>query len=247
MQEPISRRSVLQVGSLTLVALVAGCSGDDVADTDAASHAADAVDPNAIDCVVIPSQQTGPFYINTEQTRRDVTEGLPGAKMVVRMQLVDAAQCLPLAGLPVDIWSASAEGLYSGVDNSIVRGGGRDTQGETFMRGRQVADEGGVVVFETLYPGWYQVTSPHFHFTAPFDEESSFTWQLFLDDAFSDEVYTTVAPYDERGVHPNRTEDRNVPSELVITPTGTPAEPVIDLVVGVDLENLSDPAPEFEA
>ena len=246
MPEPMSRRSVIQAGSLTLVALVAGCSGDDLAETDAASHSADAVDPDAIDCIVTPDQQTGPFYVNAE-TRRDVTEGMPGAKMVVRMQLVDAAQCLPLAGLPVDIWSASAEGLYSGVDNSIVRRGGEDTQGETFMRGRQVTDDSGVVVFETLFPGWYEVTSPHFHFTAPFDEESSFTWQLYLDDTFSDTVYTTVAPYDERGVHPNRTDDRNVPSELVITPTGTPVEPMIDLVVGIDLDDLSGPPPEFEA
>lgn len=197
------------------------------------------------DCTVYPAFTDGPFYVSARDlVRSDVTEQREGAPTFIRIQLADATSCEPLGGLPVDIWSASAEGLYSGVDNSIAIPDGLDTQGTTYMRGRQVTDSQGIIEFETLYPGWYPVTPPHYHFTAPFDEERSFTWQFFLDDDFSDAVYTTVSPYSERGVHPVRVGSDRVDAAAVITPTGSVERPVIDMVVGIDLDSLGRPAAE---
>lgn len=173
------------------------------------------------------------------QTREPIT---------LRFTLVDAATCEPLAGLPVDVWSASPTGAYSGVDNAVVVDGEPDTTGETFLRGRQIADAAGRIEFATLYPGWYPVTAPHFHFTAPFDDERSFTWQFFLDDGFSDEVYSTVEPYAQRGPHPVRVDSdgRSIDPSIVVVPTGPPAEPTIERVVAIDLEALTRRPDEYE-
>jgi protocatechuate 3,4-dioxygenase beta subunit len=67
-----------------------------------------------------------------------------------------------------------------------------DTTGEDWLRGYQVADADGRVVFRTIYPGWYQGRTIHIHFkirpepggTRGFD----FTSQLYFDDALSDAV-----------------------------------------------------------
>lgn len=201
-------------------------------------------------CEVTPTYQDGPFYVNTLKLgleRRDVTEGLAGAPLLVRLTLIDARTCAPLSDLAVDIWSASPRGLYSGVDNSLVLRGGADTQGETYMRGHQFSDEAGEVLFESLFPGWYEVTPPHIHFTIPFPDGKGYTWQFFLTDDFSERVYTTVEPYKQRGAHPTRTSGvRRAYDALILTPTGPPHAPVIDAVVGIDMENLEKRADEFQ-
>lgn len=201
-------------------------------------------------CEVTPTYQDGPFYVNTLKLgleRRDVTEGLAGAPFRIRLVLIDARTCEPLEDLAVDIWSASPEGLYSGVDNSLVLRGGPDTQGETYMRGHQFSDENGEVIFESLYPGWYEITPPHIHFTIPFPDGKGYTWQFFLTDDFSERVYTSVEPYKQRGAHPTRTSRvRRAYDALILTPTGTPEAPMIDAVVGIDMENLERRADEFQ-
>ncbi len=203
-------------------------------------------------CTVTPTFQEGPFYVNTLTAglkRRDVTEGMRGAPMLVRMTLLESQTCRPCANLPVDIWSTSPMGLYSAVDNSIVLRGGEDTTGTTYMRGHQFTDGDGVVEFETLFPGWYEVTPPHLHFTTQLPGERAYTWQFFIDDAFAEEVYTTVEPYAARGVHPVRTDSRTgyVRDALTVTPTGTATSPIIDVVVGIDMEALLERADEYDS
>lgn len=70
------------------------------------------------------------------------------------IQVVDVS-CQPLVGARVDIWHCAAQGNYSGYANQ-GSDGTRDTSGETFLRGTQLADERGIVTFRTIYPGWYR-------------------------------------------------------------------------------------------
>ena len=57
-----------------------------------------------VDCVRTPSQTEGPYYFDTGELRRDITEGLPGAPLLVSLRFVDADTCEPVAGATVDIW-----------------------------------------------------------------------------------------------------------------------------------------------
>ncbi|MEM9488622.1 MAG: protocatechuate dioxygenase [Myxococcota bacterium] len=240
-----TRREVLKYGSATAVVLVVGCGSSDDPEPGGSPDAGPVGDGGStVDCTVTPEYTEGPLYVNTGDVRRDITEGLPGAAMMVRLILVDAVTCQPLSGLAVDLWHASPEGLYSGVDNGILVPGAPDTAGETYMRGRQITDDAGQLSFETVYPGWYPIVPPHLHFTAPFGDGTAFTWQFFLDDAFSDQVYTTVAPYDTRGTHPVRTEGS--PPDLILRPDGSPNAPIIDRVVGIDLSALGPVACEYD-
>jgi protocatechuate 3,4-dioxygenase beta subunit len=145
-------------------------------------------------CVITPEVTEGPFYFDPALERRDITEGRPGLPTTVRLQVVDAT-CQPISGARVDIWHADATGLYSGYSQP----GGVSTEGETFMRGTQFADASGIVEFQTVYPGWYRGRTTHIHFKVFVDQTSVLTGQIFFPDEVSDQVYSTIAPYNERG------------------------------------------------
>ena len=113
----------------------------------------------------------------------------------------------------------------------------------TYLRGRQVSAPDGEVRFDTVFPGWYRPRPPHLHFTAPFGDQA-FTWQFFIEDAFCDDLYEAVAPYDTRGVHPRRTADF-APEGLIVVPAGTSRQLTLDIDVTIDRTNLSRPAREF--
>src|SRR5207248_236626 len=108
--------------------------------------------------------------------------------------------CTPLKGAYVDVWHCDALGVYSDVQ------GGRGSSGTTgtkFLRGYQVTDANGIAEFLTIYPGWYQGRTVHIHFKIRTDPDSrqgyDFTSQLYFDDAFSDQIFASQAPYNTRG------------------------------------------------
>lgn len=147
-------------------------------------------------CAITPEVTEGPFYFDPKLERADVTEGKKGVALTVRLQVVDAT-CRPLAGARVDIWHCDAQGAYSGYPG---QGDGRDvdTSGQTFLRGWQKTDASGIVSFATIYPGWYHGRTTHIHFKVFPDENSVMTGQLFFPDSVSDQIFTTVAPYNDR-------------------------------------------------
>jgi protocatechuate 3,4-dioxygenase beta subunit len=145
-------------------------------------------------CVITPEVTEGPYYFDPALERSDITEGRPGLATTVRLQVVDAT-CQPIPGARVDIWHADATGLYSGFSQS----GSTSTEGQTFMRGTQFADASGIVEFQTVYPGWYRGRTTHIHFKVFLDETNVLTGQIFFPDEISNQVYATVAPYNERG------------------------------------------------
>jgi len=148
-------------------------------------------------CLLTPQAIEGPYYFDPKLVRSDVTEARPGVPLRLRLQVVEARNCAPLKNARVNIWHADATGHYSGYD---LQGDDRNvsTKGQTFLRGTQLSDETGLVIFRTLYPGWYEGRTPHIHFRAFIDDRSVLTGQLYFVDALSEFIYSNVAPYNIR-------------------------------------------------
>ena len=97
----------------------------------------------ALDCVVVPEMTEGPFFVDEKLERSDltagtsepfVTKGLPLLLGIGVFQIKGMA-CAPLVGCQVDVWHASAEGVYS--DERSGRIQEKDTVGEKYLRGYQ--------------------------------------------------------------------------------------------------------------
>ncbi|MFL6038369.1 MAG: intradiol ring-cleavage dioxygenase [Gaiellaceae bacterium] len=178
----ITRRdSLIRLGGFALTAL--GVAGLEARETDAA----------AVSCVLTPEQTDGPYYIAGEKLRRNITDGRPGAPLVLRTFVVDASTCKPIRNAAVDIWHADAAGIYSGF--------GAGASNRTFMRGIQRTNAKGLAEFRTVYPGWYQGRTVHIHVKVHVGGNVAHTGQLYFSDALTGRVYVR-APYSAR---PNRT------------------------------------------
>ena len=62
--------------------------------------------------------------------------------------VANVASCKPVKNAAVDIWHASAGGVYSDEQQN-------GTVGQTFLRGVQKTNANGIATFTTIYPGWY--------------------------------------------------------------------------------------------
>jgi protocatechuate 3,4-dioxygenase beta subunit len=153
--------------------------------------------PGAGACILTPEVTEGPFYFDPKLERSDVTEGRHGVPMGLLMQVVEASNCMPIAGARVDVWHCDAIGHYSGEEG---QGDGQDvsTVGETFLRGHQLTSDAGEVLFATIYPGWYRGRTPHIHFKVLLGETELVTGQIYFPDALSEYIYVNVAPYNTR-------------------------------------------------
>ncbi|WP_425147256.1 intradiol ring-cleavage dioxygenase [Deinococcus sp.] len=160
-------------------------------------------------CVVRPAQTEGPYFVDEKLNRRDVRSDPASGKIEAGVPLtlgflvtqVGAGGCKPLPGVQVDIWHTNALGHYSDI-------GGEGTKGQKFLRGYQMTDAQGVATFQTIYPGWYNGRTVHIHFKLR-RGNSTFTSQLFFDEALSDKVYTQ-APYNTRGARTTRNAQDNI-------------------------------------
>jgi len=181
--EKVTRRgSLVGFGGFVL-----GLLGWKAADSSAEPSA---VATGAVSCVLAPEQTEGPYYIAGEKLRRNITEGRPGAPMVLRTFVVDASTCRPIRNAAVDIWHADAAGVYSGF--------GAGASNRTFMRGIQRTNAKGLAQFRTVYPGWYQGRTVHIHVKVHISSNVVHTGQLYFPDSMTDAVYRR-APYSARG------------------------------------------------
>jgi protocatechuate 3,4-dioxygenase beta subunit len=182
------RGSLLKLGGLVAGAI--GVGGLESPPSEGAGPAA--VASGAVSCVLTPEQTEGPYYIANEAVRRNITEGHPGAPMLLRAFVVNASTCKPIKGGAVDIWHADASGVYSGF--------GQGASSRTFMRGIQRTNAKGLATFRTVYPGWYQGRTVHVHVKVHLGGNVVHTGQLYFPDAVTDAVYRRT-PYSSR---PNR-------------------------------------------
>lgn len=202
------RRALTLLGGAGLAAVVAACSRASVAPDEPAT-AGDAGTGSApgpaaggqADCVLTPETTEGPFFLDLDMVRSDITEGRPGTPLTVNLTVVDADTCMPRKDAAVDIWHADASGEYSGV--------GGAPRSSTFLRGVQITDAEGRAKFETIYPGWYRGRAVHIHTKVSAGGNEVHTGQLFFPDDISSGVYEE-APYTTRGEMDTTNEDDGI-------------------------------------
>jgi protocatechuate 3,4-dioxygenase beta subunit len=185
---PLTRKAWLGTAALTALG-VAGLGRP--RGTDAAT----------VSCILTPEQTEGPYYIAGEKLRRNITDGRPGAAMLLRTTVVDATTCRPIRNAAVDIWHADATGVYSGF--------GSGAASRTFMRGIQRTNAKGLAEFRTVYPGWYQGRTVHIHVKVHVGGNVVHTGQLYFSDALTDKAYRQP-PYDSRPGRTTRNADDTI-------------------------------------
>ena len=191
------RSSLLRLGGLVGGAL--GVGAWKVAESEGAGPAG--VASGAVKCVLTPEQTEGPYYIDGEKLRRNITEGRPGTPLLLRAFVVNAATCRAIKGATVDIWHADAGGVYSGF--------GQGSGNRTFMRGLQKTNAKGLALFRTVYPGWYQGRTVHIHVKVHLGGNVVHTGQLYFPDSLTDAVYRK-APYAARGARDVRNANDSI-------------------------------------
>ncbi|KAH7091822.1 aromatic compound dioxygenase [Auriculariales sp. MPI-PUGE-AT-0066] len=124
------------------------------------------VSPLAL-CTMVGQTTEGPYYINNELFRTNVTDGQAGVPLKLHLTIMDVATCAILPSAFVEIWSANATGYYrpfDGADKAGSGGGGRNaTDNLTFQRGVAQANANGEVTINANVPGWYTGRAVHIH------------------------------------------------------------------------------------
>jgi protocatechuate 3,4-dioxygenase beta subunit len=64
-------------------------------------------------CSLTPELTVGPYYVDYELMRRNIREGKPGIPLDLKIAILHARTCAPLAGAAVDLWHCDALGIYS--------------------------------------------------------------------------------------------------------------------------------------
>lgn len=115
-------------------------------------------------CILQPEVTQGPYYVDGELIRENLTESQAGVPLYLDIQFLDTSSCEPVTAVYVDLWHCNATGVYSGVSAS-GNGNANDTSNidATFLRGLQQTDVNGVVQFETIVPGHYTGRTNHIH------------------------------------------------------------------------------------
>lgn len=125
----LTRRKVVVAGGAAVAAV--GVGGTLAATANAgqsgkgAGASASASSTSAETCYKLTSETTeGPYYIDADKLRTDITEDKEGIPLALRIKVIDAETCKPLKNVAVDIWHCDALGIYSGYEASSTGGGG---------------------------------------------------------------------------------------------------------------------------
>jgi len=188
MDPRLTRRGLMAASAAAGAYVLLGCGDDDTPPPPKPSGTTSASTSTSADCTLTPEQTEGPYYVDNNLIRADITDGKQGAPLDLRLTVLDAGSCEPIQNATVEIWHCDAEGAYSGV------------QGESgdFLRGGQRSGRDGQVTFKTIYPGWYQGRATHIHVKVHVSGQEVHTGQLYFDDSVNRSVYSR-APYDSRG------------------------------------------------
>ncbi|MFI5963787.1 intradiol ring-cleavage dioxygenase [Streptomyces asoensis] len=197
---PLARRAVLAAGGATAAALAVGAAaGHEAPPVDTAGTAPVAA---AAVCTLTREMTEGPYYLDGQYVRADITEGKPGIPLKLALTVVDAGTCAPLPKALVEIWQADHLGEYSGF---VGANGHSEPDDGTFLRGGVLTDASGVANITTIYPGWYRGRCIHIHVKVHTDvtltSNGSFTGgrELHTGQLYFSETITTrvsrLAPY----------------------------------------------------
>ncbi len=173
--------------------------------------------PSLIEIEGTPQQIEGPYFVDNMPNRSDIRsepsdgslqEGIPlhiafHVYNVTSNNANGENTCIPLGGAKVDLWHANPQGVYSGVDQA-------GTGGLEYLRGYQTTDENGTVMFDTVYPGWYEGRAIHIHlkvrdFEGP-NKTLEWTSQLYLNNSINEQVHSQPQ-YNSHGPVPMTNEE----------------------------------------
>ncbi|AZS87504.1 protocatechuate dioxygenase [Streptomyces griseoviridis] len=196
---PIGRRTVLIATGATAAALAVTAAAPEAPTADAA-HATPVA--AAAVCTLTKEMTEGPYYLDGQYVRSDVTEGKAGVPLKLSLTVVDDDTCVPLSGALVEIWHCDALGEYSGF---VGNNGHSEPDDGTFLRGGVLTTASGVANLTSVYPGWYRGRCVHIHVKVhtgvTLTSDGSFTGgrelhtgQLFFDEAITTKV-AAVSPY----------------------------------------------------
>ena len=73
------------------------------------------------DCVLTPEAGEGPFYLDPELVRADITAAQPGAPLQMALEVVRAGDCATLANARVDVWHADGAGTLLRLRETVGR------------------------------------------------------------------------------------------------------------------------------
>ncbi|WP_405518610.1 intradiol ring-cleavage dioxygenase [Streptomyces canus] len=126
-KKDLTRRKVVVAGAGAAVAVGAGgtlaASGAFAGET-STSAAASSSSTASEACYQLTSETTeGPYYIDADKLRQDITEDKEGIPLTLRLKVIDSESCKPIADAAVDIWHCDALGIYSGYESSSTGGG----------------------------------------------------------------------------------------------------------------------------
>ncbi|MET9843283.1 intradiol ring-cleavage dioxygenase [Streptomyces ossamyceticus] len=128
-KKDMTRRKVVVAGVGAVAAVAAGGAvvATASADTTGGTKATPAGSTTASageECYRLTSETTeGPYYIDADKIRQDITEDKEGIPFTLRIKVIDSESCAPIGNAAVDIWHCDALGLYSGYE-SFSEGGG---------------------------------------------------------------------------------------------------------------------------
>lgn len=114
-------------------------------------------------CMLTKEMNEGPFYLDGQYVRVDITLGKLNAPLKLTLTVVDDDTCAPPADALVELWHADTLGEYSGFVGS--NGHGEPDDG-IFLRGGVLTDAQGVASLTTIYPGWYRGRCVHINVKA---------------------------------------------------------------------------------
>lgn len=195
----IRRRTVLIAGGATAATLTVGATAPEA--PSAAAPASTAPVAAAAVCTLTKEMTEGPYYLDGQLVRADVSEDKTGVPLKLTLTVVDDDTCAPLGNALVEIWHCDALGEYSG----FVGGNGHDEPDNgTFLRGGVLTGSDGVARITSVYPGWYRGRCIHIHVKVHTDvtltSDGSFeggqelhTGQLFFDEGITEDVAEVAA------------------------------------------------------
>lgn len=229
---PFNRREALETLSFAGVAMSLGCGSSPTSPTTSSSSSTTTTTTTggstSSTCAVSPSETRGPYpdqtgmISNTAFYRRDITEGRSGTPLALTLTIVNAGSgCAVVSGANVEIWQCDASGNYSEYAQPGYNG-----VGQTFLRGVQTSDASGRVLFNTIYPGWYQGRATHIHVDVWVSGRLVKSTQIAFPENTSAEVYRQGV-YASKGQNTTSNASDNVFSDGVslelATVTGSPS------------------------
>ncbi|MGW0967620.1 intradiol ring-cleavage dioxygenase [Streptomyces sp. NPDC002516] len=126
----MTRRTVVVAGGVAVAAVGVGGAAAVNAFADEATTGPTTAASGAESCYTLTSETTeGPYYIDADKIRRDITEDQPGIPLTLALKVIDAETCRPVRDAAVDIWHCSALGVYSGYEAMSNGGGGGGPSG----------------------------------------------------------------------------------------------------------------------